>query len=252
MLNKKFIKPRGLPKILFFLNNLIFSIAFSSEYLFAFQQSDRALAHGLQKIPFISAENLNQFVFKNNEAKQSSITKLCKKLKTIYTKYNWHDFSCDKVSWESQFFTHKGNPLIYKKFGDGNNVTLFLGGVHPDELTPMHLAFKMAHYLHQNPKSYDPKKSCIIVAPLVSPDGLFTKPHLRTNGTVDVNRNFLTKDWYKHAIQKWQNKRGSKARYFPGLFPNTEIETWFQTNLILKFKPPKNFKYTRSSWFYGL
>ena len=68
----------------------------------------------------------------------------------------------------------------------------------------------------------------IIVAPLINPDGFFSKPQKRTNGRgVDVNRNFPTKDW----------KQGKKDRYYSGPDANSESETKFQIALINRFKP---------------
>ena len=141
------------------------------------------------------------------------------------------------IKWRVYGETKNKNPLIYTKIGSGSNTTLILGGVHADELTPMHLAFKFAQRLSQQKTDIHKLKNIsFIIAPLVSPDGLFKNKPLRTNGLVDPNRNFLTRDWYK----KYPKKNTLKTRrYFPGFFPKTEKETLFQEYLVKKYKVKK-------------
>jgi protein MpaA len=84
------------------------------------------------------------------------------------------------------------------------------------------------------------KDKCIIIVPLVNPDGFLANPPSRTNSHgIDINRNFTTKDWKKDALKKWETKEHSNKRYFPGKNPGTEQETLFQMALIKRFKPHK-------------
>ena len=63
-------------------------------------------------------------------------------LKQKYKHYGWPTLqSCQEIPWSVSSFSRKGFPLIYTTFGKGNNTTLFLGGVHPDEITPIHISF---------------------------------------------------------------------------------------------------------------
>ena len=203
------------------------------------QETKIVFQKGFAKIPYVSESNIHKFRI-SEKLKKKKISSLCKKVQSVYKKYGWKESACGQTNWQTDYESLQKNPLIYSTFGSGKNTTLFLGGVHPDELTPMHLAFKLASYLTKNPSAYQTRDVKIIIAPLVSPDGLFTKKRiLRTNGVVDVNRNFITHDWYEKSLSAWKNRRKSRSRYFPGYFPNTEIETIFQTELIAVHKPDK-------------
>jgi murein peptide amidase A len=186
-------------------------------------------------IDFVSSHKNNSFTKKKYCT--SSIKTLCNKLKKIYATYKWQGDPCRNIKWRAYGQTNNKNPLIYTQIGSGANTTLILGGVHADELTPMHLAFKFAQILSkQNTSGQKFKNTNFIIAPLVSPDGLFKNKPLRTNGLVDPNRNFLTRDWYK----KFPKKNTLKTqRYFPGFFPRTEKETLFQEYLVKKYKVKK-------------
>jgi protein MpaA len=103
---------------------------------------------------------------------------------------------------------------------------LFLVAVHGDESPSVYVLFRLAQFLKKNQQFYLDKT--IVIAPLVNPDGFFSRPQRRTNGRgVDVNRNFPTKDW----------KRGKKDRYYSGAHANSESETKFQIALINRFRP---------------
>jgi len=115
-------------------------------------------------------------------------------------------------------FTHFGNTT--------GNCVLFLGGVHGDELPTVYLMFKLAHYVKDNPALF--KDKCIVIAPLVNPDGFLSASPTRVNASgVDINRNFPTKDWQASAIRQWiargkktsatirgQNRHQSRKHFF--------------------------------------
>ena len=87
--------------------------------------------------------------------------------------------------------------------------TLFLSGVHPDELTPIPMGFKLVDYLNKHPELYTGKNKNvrIVVAPLVNPDGFLRNVPTRTNANrVDLNRNFFTIDWFERAQKYWVQK----------------------------------------------
>lgn len=198
----------------------------------------KLLMKALTDIPYVSPLNLSNFELSQNE-KSKALKSYCKTLKKYYGKYNWKENPCGETKWDVELKSVQGHPLIYKTFGSGENVTLVLGGVHPDELTPIHLAFKFVDYLEKHPKVYEKNNFKIVVAPLVNPDGFFIKRPTRTNSNkVDVNRNFFTLDWYDRAVKSWERRNG-RLRYFPGYFPNSEIETLFQVKLIDRLKPRK-------------
>jgi len=101
------------------------------------------------------------------------------------------------------------------------------------------MGFRLAKHLQDHPELVKPGQR-VVIAPLINPDGLFTKKLARTNTRgVDPNRNFFTMDWYAKSMTWWQNGKKKKPDYFPGYFPNSEIETIFQVGLIDEFQPDK-------------
>jgi protein MpaA len=224
---------------------------FLSEKALGFLLSPAPLTQGFRSIPFVSEESLPQYRVSDPK---KSLSLFCHRLKKEYKRYRWTDDPCQGVPWKIDYQSKDGHPLVYTSFGEGTNTTLFLGGVHPDEITPIHMAFRLGGFLKDNPHLYAKETNHrIVLAPLVSPDGFFLDKPLRTNSLVDVNRNFLTQDWYEHgrgALDTWRMKKKSQDRYFPGYFPNTEIETFFQTQLIDDFQVKKIFTIHAPLGFY--
>lgn len=164
----------------------------------------------------------------------------CAELKKQFKRFRWDKNPCGKVPWRVGGLSHKGNPLVYWSYGTGKKTTLLLSGVHPDELTPIPIGFRLATHILNNPKSVDKSLYKVVIAPLVNPDGFLRTHPSRTNSQgVDLNRNFLTFDWYRNAIRWWAQKKNHSRRHFPGFFPNTEPETKFQVKLIHKYLPDK-------------
>ena len=219
------------PNLQFFPKNQIFAGMLPTEL---------PLERGFAKIPFVSPYNIEKYVIPENE-EQSSINQLCQNVDKMFRRFRWKKSPCGSVKWHADIKTKEGHPIIYASYGEGRDTTLFLGGVHPDELTPINLSFRFAQHLHDNPELYRKHGIKVVVAPLVNPDGFLQKYPSRSNRVVDVNRNFFTIDWYDKALNAWKKRRGGLTRYFPGYFPNTEIETFFQIKLIDKYKPDKIF-----------
>jgi protein MpaA len=176
---------------------------------------------------------------------QKQLSDLCQRVDLNYKKLRWGKSPCFSLPLTYEFVSELGRPLVYWVFKNHvdsslqkKNVTLILGGVHPDELTPIHLAFQFAETLHKNPALY--KNAQVIVAPLVNPDGFFEYPPKRTNANgVDLNRNFPTQTWNKYAYEVWMKSKKKDKRKFPGSFANSEQGTRFQAALIAKFNPDK-------------
>jgi protein MpaA len=98
--------------------------------------------------------------------------------------------------------------------------------------------FKLAQHLREHPDIA--RNKCIVIAPLVNPDGFFAKSPTRVNaGGVDINRNFPTRRWNPDALNQWQTKGRRNPRYYPGNAAASEQETLFQIALIKRFKPQK-------------
>ncbi len=197
------------------------------------------LERGYAKISTVSELDLSTFIIPKEQQKDS-IENFCNRVSKEFQRYSWKQAPCEGVEWQANLKTGQGYPLLYTSFGEGVNTTLILGGVHPDELTPIHLAFRFARHLHANPSIYKGKGIRVIIAPLVNPDGFLQKYPTRTNAAhIDLNRNFLTSDWYDQALKSWANKKNTAQRFFPGYFPNSEIETVFQNQLLETFLPSK-------------
>ncbi len=153
--------------------------------------------------------------------------------------YGWKDIKLNGIPWEYYRTTSQKKPLIFAVFGDyKSNCILFLGGVHGDELPTVYVLLKFANYLKDNPDFI--KDKCVIIAPLINPDGFFAKPPTRVNASgIDLNRNFPTRDWQAMAWKQWERKSHKNKRYYPGRKPGSEQETLFQIALINRFKPQK-------------
>jgi protein MpaA len=156
-----------------------------------------------------------------------------------FAEYGWRDLEPEKIPWEYYRTTDRGRPLFFAIFGnDSENCTLLLAAVHGDEVPTIYVLFKLADYLKQNPEAY--RGRCIVVAPLVNPDGFLASPPQRVNSNgIDINRNFPTKDWKKDALRRWESRAHKNKRYYPGQKPGSEDETRFQIALIHRFKPHK-------------
>lgn len=153
--------------------------------------------------------------------------------------YGWTDIKLGEMPWEYYRTTKNKHPLMFVTFGNSaGNCILFLGGVHGDELPTVYFMFKLAQYVKDNPVLF--KDKCIVIAPLVNPDGFLSTSPTRINANgVDINRNFPTRDWQTSAIRLWIQKTKKNKRYYPGARPSSEQETQFQLALIKKFKPQK-------------
>ena len=182
-------------------------------------------------------------------AKQLRIDFFCDRLDKEYARLSWKKSPCRDLPWTFSRVSEKGFPLVYWEYNGLANLregqklvhdetTLILGGVHPDEVTPIHLAFRFAQELKANPRIYADRR--VIIAPLVNPDGFFVFPYKRTNANgIDLNRNFATTDWWQNAKLYWNKRRNSDRRHFPGFAPHSEEGTRFQSDLLDHFDADK-------------
>jgi len=196
------------------------------------------LSRAFIKSGSINPENTR--AFRLDEAQQDvEIGKFCKQLGLQFRKFSWEADPCGAVKWQASMQTVEKRPLLYVSFGEGKDVTLLLSAVHPNEVTPVPMGFRLARHLMENPNLLKPDQR-VVIAPLINPDGFFTDRPIRTNARgVDPNRNFFTLDWYEKSLSWWHSGRNKNLAYFPGHFPNSEIETIFQVRLIDDFQPDK-------------
>jgi len=128
------------------------------------------------------------------------------------------------TEWEIGFSVREV-PILAWQIGFKGEIIHFYGGVHGDEPEGVDLALKLKDFLMKNSGMFMDK--CLIVVPVVNPDGFGAKTRGNANG-VDLNRNFPTKDWTPQA---------SQPRYHPGPKPNSEPEVRAIVKLIEE-KPP--------------
>ncbi len=174
-----------------------------------------------------------------SDAMQKALKIYLGEIEKKHAEYGWGDIQPAKIPWQFYRTTARKKPLIFVQFGNAkDNCTLFLGGVHGDEPPTVYVLMKLANYINDNPLLF--KDKCIIIAPLVNPDGFFARPQKRVNNNnIDINRNFPTKDWTAKAIRQWELKYHRNKRYNPGKKAGSEQETGFQIALIKRFKPQK-------------
>lgn len=190
-------------------------------------KSKRVLFRGILALMVFIAISSGGVGLASVPKKPSEFQRFASELKRHFGDLGWKNLDAEKIDWESYRKSQGNRPLIFTAFGkDSGKAVLFLGGVHGDESPAVYILFRLAQFLEKNPELYLDKK--IIVAPLINPDGFFSRPQKRTNSRgVDINRNFPTKDW----------KQSKKDRYYSGPHENSESETKFQIALINRFKP---------------
>jgi len=172
------------------------------------------------------------------DASSKEMQDLISALEGRFSIYGWNDVKLNEIPWEYHRVTQAGQPLFFAQFGSGSNCTLFISGVHGDELPTVYLLLKLADFIKNNPAQFEDQ--CIIIAPLANPDGFFADPPTRVNGSgIDINRNFPTKDWQAKALSLWKKNTDENKRYYPGSKAGSEQETLFQIALINRFKPRK-------------
>jgi protein MpaA len=169
-----------------------------------------------------------------------NMDQLCSDLRTEIRKLKWDVEPCEGLGWIESGKSLQGRPLVHGIFGDpqASNTSLVLSMVHGDEVTPLYVVLKLAHWLRENQKSLQGVR--VVLAPLVNPDSFFRNPRTRVNAAgVDVNRNFPTRDWDAHALNAWKTRFKSNPRRFPGHKAGSEVETKFQQDLIHRVQPQK-------------
>jgi protein MpaA len=177
-------------------------------------------------VPIISAQQLKNFLFESS-ADRPAVAKLCADLGETFRAI-WLGTRSMRIR------SVAGRPEIRQRqtadlrrmSGSGEETTLLLGRVHPDEMTPIPIAFRFARLL-QTRNSTENRGIHVVIAPIVDPDGFLRikgNPKAmptRSQGQfgVDLNRNFFTADWYPKAKHWWEERRQKSSSHFPGYFP---------------------------------
>ena len=136
------------------------------------------------------------------------------------------------LSLEGRSLAYRDFPPLAGKSPLGR--VLVIGGIHGDEFSSVSILFKWMRILDEHHSGLFHWR----FVPTMNPDGLLRKKSQRQNHNgVDLNRNFPTTAWEKHAIAHWRNKTHSNPRRYPGSAPASEPETKWLVNQIDTFKP---------------
>jgi murein peptide amidase A len=168
--------------------------------------------------------------------------KYCRKIDKKFYQYGWRNSRCDKYRWVWVRRSFWGNIIPWVVAGEPEeveaNTTIVFCGVHGDEITPVKFCFDIMNYVRGLGEKLRGHR--VVIAPLVSPDSFLKKYPTRTNARgVDANRNFPTNDWNKDALRLWRTRYRSSKRRYPGKKSKSEQETYFQINLINRYRPQK-------------
>lgn len=121
----------------------------------------------------------------------------------------------------------------------GKNI-LIIGVFHGDEPEGEYLIDKLMESIEKNPELI--RNNRILLIPCLNPDGKELKTRTNAN-SVDLNRNFPTKNWKKpkqkdvHSLTESDNQaKKEKDAYYSGISPASEIETKFLIEIIEEYK----------------
>jgi protein MpaA len=111
---------------------------------------------------------------------------------------------------------------------------LVIGGIHGDEYSSVSVIIKWMKILDENHSGLFHWR----FVPTANPDGLLKVKSQRQNSNgVDLNRNFPTADWVKHATLHWKQKTYQNPRRYPGPHQASELETQWLIKQIKEFEP---------------
>ena len=142
---------------------------------------------------------------------------------------------CDKVERLPACSSAEGRPIQHIDSDSGDlrapKRILVFGMIHGDEPLSGEMALEWAERL----KTIEHRNSWRIV-PMLNPDGLKRKTRMNAH-SVDLNRNFPTKDWVAEAMPFWKKTGKEDPRRYPGDNAASEPETRCAIAQIKEFKP---------------
>lgn len=142
--------------------------------------------------------------------------------------------ACDRVQIDEGCVSVEGRPIFhYDKMASNEKAkkVLVFSLIHGDETH----AGTVGRYWMERLESFDPRNSWRVI-PVLNPDGVQAKTRTNAN-SIDLNRNFPTKDWDQLAKDYWQKRTKSNPRRNPGDQGGSEIETKCAMKHLDDFKP---------------
>ncbi len=175
---------------------------------------------------------------KVNRFQRTEIASLCKQLSDKLFSLSLDQ--CLNLRFSANALSVLRRPLVHQDFINANPANaprkrvLIIGGIHGDEYSSTSVVFKWMAMIQENGHSIFDWR----FLPSANPDGLLrNKPQRQNANNVDLNRNFLTQDWYEQATSKWRSKYNSDPRRFPGDSPASEPEVKWIVQQIKDFNP---------------
>ena len=185
-----------------------------------------------------SVNDLANPTTKVNRFHWAEIASLCKQLNEKLFSLSLDQ--CLNLQFSANALSVLQRPLVHQDFINAapanapRKRVLIIGGIHGDEYSSTSVVFKWMAMIQENGHSIFDWR----FLPSANPDGLLrNKPQRQNANNVDLNRNFLTQDWYEQATSKWRSKYNSDPRRFPGNGPASEPEVKWIVQQIKDFKP---------------
>lgn len=101
---------------------------------------------------------------------------------------------------KKQFFGYSttGRDIYGYEIGSGEEVVLLFGAIHGNEKSTTDLLNTFVEEIQANPERVSQSKK-IVVIPLLNPDGYYERSDNLNINSVNLNRNFGTKEWSPYA-----------------------------------------------------
>jgi predicted deacylase len=100
-------------------------------------------------------------------------------------------------------YSTKGRSLYGYEIGTGKETVFLFGAIHGDEKNTADLLNKFVEEIKANPESISDSKKLVVI-PIANPDGYYERSDNLNINSVNLNRNFGTKEWKPYEqVWKW-------------------------------------------------
>lgn len=148
---------------------------------------------------------------------------------------NYVDLKIDTTTTTKEEFIEKkvfgyseaGRPIEGYEIGYGEEVILFFGSIHGNEMGTAELLGKLTEETKNNPNLLADTKKLVII-PILNPDGYYDRIDKLNSNEVNLNLNFLTSDWQQY---------GSDNGDYAGDEPFSEKESQVLRNVVETYNP---------------